>query len=133
MVAAQSLRISGVAVDGDDIYWLEGRPAEGGRTVLVHRAPDGRTRDLVTAPFNVRSRVHEYGGGAFLVSRGVVHFSNFADGRVYRCEPHLGDRASAGPAGQERDGGLPAPGAPAPLTPPGEFHYADFCADPQRD
>ena len=133
MVAAQSLRISGVAVDGDDIYWLEGRPAEGGRTVLVHRAPDGRTRDLVTAPFNVRSRVHEYGGGAFLVSRGVVHFSNFSDGRVYRCEPHLGDRASAGPAGQERDGGLPAPGAPAPLTPPGEFHYADFCADPQRD
>ena len=59
LVAAQGLRFGGVAVWGDDIYWLEGRPAEGGRTVLVSRDAAGRIRDLTPDGFNVRTRVHE--------------------------------------------------------------------------
>ena len=89
-VAAQSLRLSAVTIDGDDIYWLEGRPSEGGRNVLVRRTSDGATRDVTPAPFNVRTRVHEYGGGAYLVDRGTVWFSNFADQRVYRLDGRSG-------------------------------------------
>lgn len=74
-------------LDGAQTYWLEGRPTEGGRVVLVARDADGQTRDLTAAPFNVRSRVHEYGGGAYAVRDGVVVFSNFADGRLYRLDP----------------------------------------------
>ena len=69
-------------IDGDDIYWLEGRPEEGGRRVLVRAAADGSTADLTPPPFNVRTRVHEYGGGAYVVAGGVAVFSNFADGPV---------------------------------------------------
>ena len=84
MIAGQSVGLSSVCVDGDDIYWLESRPAEGGRVVLVRRAPDGVVSDAVPPPFNVRSRVHEYGGGAYCAHGGRVCFSNFADGRLPR-------------------------------------------------
>jgi dipeptidyl aminopeptidase/acylaminoacyl peptidase len=111
-VAAQGVRLSGVSVDGPDIYWLEGRPAEGGRTVLVRRSPDGTTADLTPAPFNVRSRVHEYGGGAYVVAAGEVFFSNFADQRLYR---------------------LPATSAPPlAVTPEGRWFYADAVVDARR-
>lgn len=53
------VRLSDPWIDGDDIYWIEGRPAEGGRSVLVQRATDGTTRDVTPAPFDVRSRAHE--------------------------------------------------------------------------
>jgi dipeptidyl aminopeptidase/acylaminoacyl peptidase len=67
-------------VDGH-VYWLEGRGSEGGRVVLVR---DGV--DLTPAPFNVRTRVHEYGGGAYVVHGDLVVFSNFADLRLYRLD-----------------------------------------------
>src|SRR5262245_32806679 len=84
VVAAQGVRLGAVAVEGDDVYWLEGRPHEGGRNALVRRSPDGSTADVIPSGFNVRSRVHEYGGGAYVVSSGVVYFSNFVDQRIYR-------------------------------------------------
>ena len=84
VVAAQGLRLGSVAVDGDEIYWLEGRPSEGGRNVLVRRTADGRHTDLAPPGFNVRTRVHEYGGGAYVVADGAIYFSNFADQRIYR-------------------------------------------------
>ncbi len=71
-------------MDGDDIYWLERRPNEGGRGVLVRRRADGRHEELTPQGFNVRTRVHEYGGGAYIVAAGDVYFSNFTDQRVYR-------------------------------------------------
>ena len=111
-VATAGLRLGLVALDGDDIYWLEGRPGEGGRNVLVRRTPDGALTDVTPREVNVRSRVHEYGGGAYVVSRGIAHFSNFTDQRIYRL----------------------APGAPPrPITPPGEWFYADFEVDTQRN
>src|SRR5439155_8770168 len=90
MVAGQSLRFEHIVLDGDDVYWAEMRPAEGGRCVVVRRTPDGRLEDVTPAPFNVRTRVHEYGGAAFTVATGTVYFSNFADQRLY-CQPPGGD------------------------------------------
>jgi len=83
-VSAAGVRLSSVSVDGDDVYWLEGRPLEGGRSVLVVRHSDGRIQDITPDGFNVRTTVHEYGGGAYLVHDGVVYFSNFQDQRLYR-------------------------------------------------
>src|SRR5262245_42118934 len=79
-VAAGALRLSGVAIENDDVYWVEGRPHEGGRHVLVKRTADGRITDVTPAGTNVRSRVHEYGGGAYAVSCGIVYYVEFADG-----------------------------------------------------
>lgn len=82
IVAAGAAPLSQVALDGADIYWLSGRASEGGRnTLLRQRGQD--VAEVTTAPFNVRTRVHEYGGGAFLVADGVVYFSHFADNRLY--------------------------------------------------
>ena len=71
-------------VDGEDIYWIESRPSEGGRSVIVRRTPDGAIADMTPAGFNARTTVHEYGGGAYFVDAGPVYFSNFADQRLYR-------------------------------------------------
>ena len=106
-VAAGGLRLGGVSLDGDDIYWLEGRPQEGGRQALVRCDSDGRLADVTPPEINVRSRVHEYGGGAYLVVGGTAYCSNFADQRVYGI----------------RDG------VARPLTAPGAWYYADFEID----
>jgi dipeptidyl aminopeptidase/acylaminoacyl peptidase len=65
-------------------YWLEGRPAEGGRNVVVRGDPWSAPTDITPPGFNVRTTVHEYGGGSYMVHRGTVYFSNFADQRLYR-------------------------------------------------
>src|SRR5260370_36651581 len=82
-----------IRVDGDDIYWIEGRPGEGGRNVLVRRARSasissgGSIEDITPPPFSVRTRVHEYGGGAMNAHCRLVYFTNFAVQRLY---PHAG-------------------------------------------
>jgi dipeptidyl aminopeptidase/acylaminoacyl peptidase len=111
LAAAATVMLGEVRVDGDALYWTEGRPAEGGRTVIVRREPDGTTRDVTPPPFNARSRVHEYGGGAYLAAEGTVFFANFADNRLYRQDPEA---------------------EPRPITPEDALRYADGCADPRR-
>jgi dipeptidyl aminopeptidase/acylaminoacyl peptidase len=111
-LVGEVVRLSDPWIDGDDIYWIEGRPAEGGRSVLVHRATDGTTRDVTPPPFDVRSRAHEYGGGAYVVAGGTVLFSHVQDGRLYRLDP--GDDT------------------PQPITPDGAYRYADLRFDPAR-
>lgn len=83
LVARQSIRFGDLLVDGKVLYWVESRPAEKGRSVIVQHTPDGRTCDVIHTPFSARSRVHEYGGGAFTVSKGVIYFVNFDDQRIY--------------------------------------------------
>ncbi len=96
-----------------NIYWMEGRPLEGGRYVIVRRAPDGTTSDVNPAPFNARTRVHEYGGGDYVVaSNGTVFFTNFADQRIHVAEP--GD-------------------APVALTSTEGHRYADLVLDETRN
>jgi dipeptidyl aminopeptidase/acylaminoacyl peptidase len=116
VAASQGLRLAAPVVDGTDIYWLEARPAEGGRNVIVRHAADGVLQELTPADFNVRTRVHEYGGASYVVDRGTLFFSNFADQRLYRLD-------------------RPAPGsalAPVAITPAGRWHFADAVVDPAR-
>src|SRR5215470_1520397 len=85
LVVAKSITLYEARFDGEDIYWLEGRPQELGRLVVVRaNAADGHARDVTPNPFNARARVHEYGGGSWTVADGDLYFSNFADGRLYR-------------------------------------------------
>lgn len=104
------------AVDGGYVYWSESRPEEGGRQAVVRRSPDGRTVDMVPAPFNARTKVHEYGGGAYVVDGGTLIFSNFADQRLYRVD--------------SVPGGEPAP--PRPITQEEGLRYADAVVDRGR-
>ena len=111
LIVAESVGLGQIALDGGDVYWVELRPLEAGRQVVVKRTPDGAGLDVTPTPFNVRTRVHEYGGGAYVVSGGTVYFTNFADQRVYRQ-----------PAGQE----------PTPITPEGDIRHADLAVDLAR-
>jgi dipeptidyl aminopeptidase/acylaminoacyl peptidase len=98
-------------VDGDDLYFIESRPDEGGRQVLMRRGPSGAVEAVVPADFNVRTRYLEYGGSSFLVSEGRVFFVNFADQQVYSCR-----------AGE----------APTRLTNDPSSRFADLVADKKR-
>ena len=111
LIASGTIGLGQIALDGDDTYWVEMRPSEGGRSTVVRRTSDGQTSDVTHAPFNVRTRVHEYGGGAFCVAQGTVYFANFSDGRLYR---------------------QPSSEAPRPLTPEGPFRSADLVIDRHR-
>jgi dipeptidyl aminopeptidase/acylaminoacyl peptidase len=96
--------------DGD-VYWIEMRPTEGGRNVIVKRSPNGASIDVNPIPFNARTRTHEYGGGDYVVHKDVIYFSNFADQRLYRIDP-----------GTE----------PTPITSDANVRYADACVDETR-
>jgi dipeptidyl aminopeptidase/acylaminoacyl peptidase len=76
-----------VRTDGDDVYWVESRPHEGGRSAIVRRTASGAIDDVGPDDFDARTRVHEYGGGAYLVADGTVHASRFEDQRLYRIDP----------------------------------------------
>ena len=91
-----------------ELYWLESRPEEAGRVAVVRCASDGKTTDAIPSPFNARTRVHEYGGGAYCVHDRTIYFSNFKDQRLYR---------------QEVDG-QPRAITPEPVT-TGSLRYAD--------
>jgi len=84
LIAADSIILVDVLLDGDDVCWIEERPQEGGRYVVVRYTPDGVAHDLTPSHFNARTFVHEYGGGAVLVHQGTVYFSNFVDQKLYR-------------------------------------------------
>jgi dipeptidyl aminopeptidase/acylaminoacyl peptidase len=86
LIVAQSITLSEVCLDGGHVYWLEGRPQEQGRCVVVRAGGDGRATDITPPPYNARTRVHEYGGGSWTVWNGTIYFANFADGRLYRQE-----------------------------------------------
>ncbi len=111
-VAAGGLRLGSIVVDGDDVYWVEGRPAESGRDVIVKRSASGVVADVTPPGTNVRTRVHEYGGAAYSVHRGVVYYADFADQRLYRLAPG---------------------GTPEAITPPGDWCYADCVIDLPRE
>lgn len=86
LVVRAAARLGEVVVDGDDVWWSESRPTEGGRSVIVRRSADGTVTDVLPAPWNARTRVHEYGGGAWTVSGGTLWFTEFGDQRLYRLD-----------------------------------------------
>lgn len=110
-VARAGVRLSEPRLDGEAVYWLERRPAEGGRAVLMRRNADGGEEEILDRGFNVRTRVHEYGGGAYAVQAGHVWFVHDGDRAIYHQPP-------GGEAGR--------------LTAPGEALYADLQVDAAR-
>ena len=110
-VASDRVRLNDLQLDGDDVYWIEGRPLEAGRCVVV-RHRDGRGEDVLPQPFSARTSVHEYGGGALLAANGSVYFCNDADRRLHLLVPGA---------------------APEPLTPDlGDVRFADMELDARR-
>jgi dipeptidyl aminopeptidase/acylaminoacyl peptidase len=87
MIACAGTRLSAVWLERGTAWWLEGRPAENGRVVLMKAEPGGEPIDVVPPGFNVRTTVHEYGGGAYCVHDGTVFCSSFEDQRLYRVDP----------------------------------------------
>lgn len=112
-LTAQLLTQAGVALGGatkvgDDLYWTEGRPTEGGRVVLVRRTSSGTITEIGPEGFNARTRIHEYGGGAIGIHGGIILACHFENQRVYRL-----------------DGPTPVAVTPEPAIPAGA-RYADF-------
>jgi dipeptidyl aminopeptidase/acylaminoacyl peptidase len=87
LIVKESIGLGQVKMDGDDLYWIEMRPSEGGRQVIVRQTSDGSVVDVNPPGFNARTRVHEYGGGDFVAHDSIVYFSNFADQQLYRQAP----------------------------------------------
>jgi dipeptidyl aminopeptidase/acylaminoacyl peptidase len=110
-VAAGARPLSAPRIAGASLVWLEGLPAEGGRLAAMRLQANGQREVLTPAPFNVRTRVHEYGGGALAVQGNTLYFSNFADNLVYAQE---------------------GSGAPRPLTDNKLQRHADFELDASR-
>jgi dipeptidyl aminopeptidase/acylaminoacyl peptidase len=114
LVAAGGIGVGGPATRGDEVWWSELRPSEGGRVVLVRRVGDGMPADALPAPWSARTRVHEYGGGAWWLGPDCLYFTDWSDQRLYRLD----------------DGGR----QPRPLTPEPPTHhgwrYADGAVSP---
>ncbi|HVT27016.1 MAG TPA: S9 family peptidase [Lacipirellulaceae bacterium] len=111
MLVQGAIRFGDIAIDDDAQYWVESRPEEQGRYVIVCRTPDGKTDDILPPPFSARTLVHEYGGGALAASDGIVFFTNYADQRLWRLKP-----------GE----------APQSITAESKMRFADFIHDAAR-
>jgi dipeptidyl aminopeptidase/acylaminoacyl peptidase len=144
-VARSRLRLAYPRVIGGEVWWQETRPEEGGRVTVVHRGSGGKLTDMLPAPWNARTRVHEYGGLSYLpvprastqpaaaggrAPRGhVIMFANYADQRLYVAGPDVAEGKEA-----------PHPITPDPVTAdpastnvePGALRYADFVLSPDR-
>ena len=110
-IAEGTLTLREVLIDGDRVTWIEHRPMEGGRYAVVRRDADGTQRDVIPEGFSARTRVHEYGGGAYLPTGDELLFVNFADQRLYR---RVGDAE------------------PVAITPDADLRHADFVLDAKR-
>jgi dipeptidyl aminopeptidase/acylaminoacyl peptidase len=119
LVLADAIRLDQILLDGTDLYWTESEPQKQGR-YLIYRMRRGGAVELVTPDdtnaFSVRTRVHEYGGGAFAIQNGTVYFSNYRDQRLYRQDP----------------GQAPRPITPTAAKAPAALRYADGVIDAPR-
>ena len=110
-IIRDSVRLGMMQTCDEDVYWVEGRPQENGRGVLVRCTSSGERNDVIPKEFSVRSRVHEYGGGDFVVCSGVAFFSNDSDQCLYKVSDSQ---------------------RPERITQEGPWRYADGCFDAVR-
>ncbi|MCZ6708501.1 MAG: S9 family peptidase [Chloroflexi bacterium] len=113
LITAQTVGFLDIAPAPDAVYWIETRPAEAGRYVLVRHDDEG-ARDCTPSDYNARTLVHEYGGAPVCVHDGVAYFSNFTDQRIYRQT-------------------LAEDSAPVAITPERPLRFADAAFDATRD
>ncbi|HVQ40413.1 MAG TPA: prolyl oligopeptidase family serine peptidase [Pyrinomonadaceae bacterium] len=111
LIVSGAIGLTQPLITGESVYWIEMRPTEGGRNVIVRRDPQLKIEEVTPQPFNARTRVHEYGGGDYALGDGVVYFSNFSDQRLYAV----------------KDGATPAA-----LTPVGDVRFAEAVIDATR-
>ena len=111
-IVSESIKLGQISLDGDQVYWIENRPKEGGRSAIIRLNHDGSQDILTPEPYNVRTRIHEYGGAPYIVANGIIYFSNFSNQRLYQ---HVPTRT------------------PEPLTPEGSWFYADGIFDQPRN
>ena len=111
MVAQSTVGLGQVEIEDKTVYWIEMRPAEQGRCVIVKHPPDGKTVEVNPPPFNARTTVHEYGGGSYKANKGTIYYANFNDQRLFKIEP--GERQK-------------------PITPKTQLRYADLAFDNRR-
>ncbi len=112
LITGQTTPLMELAIDGEDIYWIESHPKQGGRYTVMRRTPDGFIAECTPPDCYSRTTVHEYGGGAFTVADGVIYFANFKDQHLYRQRPGA---------------------KPAVLTPANGYRYADLIMDRRRN
>jgi dipeptidyl aminopeptidase/acylaminoacyl peptidase len=105
----QAVRLSQLQVDGERVYWNEGRPAEAGRQVIVSATPVAAPVEEIPAGFSARTQVHEYGGRCYAWHGETLVFANWEDQRLWRRRP-----------GEE----------PVAITPPSDSPRAHRYADP---
>ena len=114
MIVSEAVGLGDMDIDGSDIYWLETRPEESGRYVVVRKTSEGLIDDVTPLGFSARTSVHEYGGGSYLAYRGTVFFSNYSDQRVYKVKTEDGN--------------------PIPITPEGlDIRFANGSVDELRN
>ncbi|MEE4117968.1 MAG: prolyl oligopeptidase family serine peptidase [Paracoccaceae bacterium] len=118
-IAAGTVSFEQLCLDGDDIYWIEGRPAEAGRSVVCRHRPGEGVSDVTPKGFSARTRVNSYGGGAMAVEGGCVWFANLA-GKDF---PDTGDQRLR----RQRPGEIPQP-----VTPLRKVSYAEMVPDTER-
>jgi dipeptidyl aminopeptidase/acylaminoacyl peptidase len=111
MLVRGAVRFGDVSIDGDTVYWIEGRPQEEGRYVIVRRRPDGTIDDVLPRPFSARTLLNEYGGGGLLAADGAIFFTNYADQRIWQIRP-----------GE----------SPRPVTAESKRRFADYVLDTAR-
>lgn len=120
MVTTAGVRLGSVAYVQGAAFWAEARPEDAGRSVIVKCSVGDEPVDLISAPFNARTRVHEYGGGSWWVDNANLYFVHWDDQRLYRVSHQV-----------EASSGAVSSHVPEPITPipPGEqsYRYADGC------
>ncbi|MFQ5921412.1 MAG: prolyl oligopeptidase family serine peptidase [Anaerolineales bacterium] len=114
---AEGLKAPGqIIVSEGIVYWSESRPQEAGRVAIIRRLQNGEAQEAAPEDFNCRTRVHEYGGGAFFADGKTLYASSFEDQRLYKIEP----------------GANPVAISPEPEIPAG-LRYADGRLSPDRN
>jgi dipeptidyl aminopeptidase/acylaminoacyl peptidase len=111
LIVTGSVGLTQPQINGGSVYWIEMRPTEAGRNVIVKRDPNLVVSDVIPPPFNARTRVHEYGGGDYVVRGEIVYFSNFSDQRLYVVNEGT---------------------APTAISPVGDVRYAEPVIDASR-
>ena len=113
LLTQQSAKLSEPQTFGDDVFWLESRPAEKGRNALVQLSANGEHRDLLPEPHSIRTRAHEYGGGSYLITVDRIFYVLDADQRIYFLDRKTLEHLA--------------------LSQLENFRYADLCWDEKRD
>src|SRR5688500_9487166 len=132
LIVSSTVGVGMPQLAGDTTYWIESRPTEAGRNVIVRRSPDGTTEDINPAPMNARTRVHDYGVRISIVDNHPVYWANFADQQIYvspPAHPSIPRAAIVQPTASH--GTTPGSAAPSPSTgrgpgggvPPSPYRY----------